>query len=1467
MTTSGNRVARRSLVFFVLLSLAFVGYVPRLAAQTAPAGCWPNGSTYECTSYLLQPYIYERISCGTTPDRTTEGPAFADWVAQHNYCGLTTTRNGWITAARSVQFCGVVSTYPQTGGSPFQLRNVSNYTARYWKSCSNPTLVTKSWDAVFRKRSYFCPFGWSGYSLSYCRRPINAYDQGKRLGKSCPTCGNPINPGAGNKYQEETDYAAAGPSPLVMRRYYNSAMQPVTGTFHSASNVSSGSTELSLGDYARLGATEENPRYMSMGLDSIGGHWRHHYQRSVHYESGGPLRSALVYRADGKVYSFLEHNGVFTAPRDVADRLTRLADGTFEYRVVDNDSLERYSAAGFLQSITYRTGVVHTVAYDTCSRAATVTDSFGRALTFHYADDCALVGRTIRITSVGLPSGETLQYSYDDDGDLVGVTYADLTQRRYQYSDPYGRYLTGVIDEMSQPFATYGYDSLWRASSSQHAGGVDAVNVVYTKSGDNWNITTATMTDARGAVSKYFYVQNNGVNRISQHQKPGPSGTGTTNAYWSYDSFGNIVTYTDFNGWRTSFVYDTKRNLETSRTEGLTGNGATTPRTRTITTQWHATYRLPTLITEAGRTSSFGYDSSGNLLSRTITDTVTGASRTWAWTYDSLGRVLTADGPRTDVNDITTYTYYTCTTGGACGQLETVTDPLGHVTTYQAYDAHGQPLEIIDPNGVWTTLTYDARQRLTSRTVGGETTAYSYWPTGLLKRVSRPDGSYLEYTYDAAHRLTGIADGEGNRIVYTLDSMSNRTKEERLDPSNALSYAQSRAYNALNQLKQVIGAANTTAVTTTLGYDNNGNPTTTSAPLGRNITNAYDELNRLKQTTDAANGVTRYGYNALDQLISVTDPRNLVTSYQMNAFGDVTQLTSPDTGVTRYEYDSAGNRMHQTDARNKATNSSYDAGNRITSIVYDDQILGFGYDVGANGKGRLTSLTDGSGSTTWAYTPQGRVSTRSQVMGVMTRSVGYGYDAGGRLQSLTLPSGAIVSYGYTEGRITSVAVNGSPVVTGVLYEPFGPTRGWTWGNGMYAVRGYTTDGNIAQIDSNGLKTYSYDDAFRIIGITDTVTPGQSWTYGYDLLDRLASAARTGQTQGWTYDANGNRLTETGNSPSTFTVSTTSNRLSTVSGTLSRSYGYDAAGNTTSDGGRTFTYNDAGRMTTYVKDGVTTTLTYNGLGQRVTKSNVSGTHYFVYDESGHLLGEYDASGALFQETVWMGDIPIAALWPDGSGGVTVTYIHTDHLNTPREITRTTDHVVLWRWRSDPFGTDMSEEDVDGDSVDLRYYLRFPGQFFDFSSGLHYNYFRDYDPMTGRYVESDPIGLDGGTNTYAYSLSSPIRFQDPQGLACGTGWNDPIVPDSFAGGAVDFTGPCVNHDACYGTCGSSQARCDYALERDMKSVCMQAYRSGRIHLLPGCFQRAVTYRLALRLVGFIAHGKAQKQACAGCQGDTN
>ncbi len=225
-------------------------------------------------------------------------------------------------------------------------------------------------------------------------------------------------------------------------------------------------------------------------------------------------------------------------------------------------------------------------------------------------------------------------------------------------------------------------------------------------------------------------------------------------------------------------------------------------------------------------------------------------------------------------------------------------------TTVTSYNVYGEPLTITDPNGIVTTLTYDARERLTSRQTSTETTGYSYYPTGRLKTVTLPDLSTLTYSYDNAHRLTKIADGPGNYITYTLDAMSNVTGASSYDPGATLHRKHTRAFNTLSELYQDINAAGTSAVTTTYGYDSNGNQTSIAAPLSRNTASQFDALNRLSQITDPNSGITQLAYDANDNLASVQDPRSLTTNYTHDGFGDVTQLVSPDTGTTTNTYDS-----------------------------------------------------------------------------------------------------------------------------------------------------------------------------------------------------------------------------------------------------------------------------------------------------------------------------------------------------------------------------------------------------------------------------------------------------------------------------------------------------------------------------------------------------------------------------------
>jgi RHS repeat-associated protein len=168
---------------------------------------------------------------------------------------------------------------------------------------------------------------------------------------------------------------------------------------------------------------------------------------------------------------------------------------------------------------------------------------------------------------------------------------------------------------------------------------------------------------------------------------------------------------------------------------------------------------------------------------------------------------------------------------------------------------------------------------------------------------------------------------------------------------------------------------------------------------------------------------------------------------------------------------------------------------------------------------------------------------------------------------------------------------------------------------------------------------------------------------------------------------------------------------------------------------------------------------------------TGAAYFVYDEEGHVLGEYNASGQPIYEVIWLGDQPVASVSQTrtGSAGTlavqtSVGYIYADHLNTPRVIARSGDHAVLWRWDNlDAYGFIQPNSSY-------TFNLRFPGQVADKETGLFQNHHRDYDPGTGRYLQSDPIGLAGGINTYGYVGGNPVNFIDPNGL-----YEIPIIDD--------------------------------------------------------------------------------------------
>ena len=298
----------------------------------------------------------------------------------------------------------------------------------------------------------------------------------------------------------------------------------------------------------------------------------------------------------------------------------------------------------------------------------------------------------------------------------------------------------------------------------------------------------------------------------------------------------------------------------------------------------------------------------------------------------------------------------------------------------------------------------------------------------------------------------------------------------------------------------------------------------------------------------------------------------------------------------------------------------------------------------------------------------------------------------------------------------------------------------------------------AQADNAALQ---YDAAGNI---QQRTTPLGATTYTYDALNRLIHEAGPAKTQSFTYDPNSNRLSD---GLGSYAYPASSNQLQTRRGATVTT---DAAGHITSDGaGHNFIYNQAGRLSqVFQGSSLLATYSYNYKGQRTRKVTTSAapqgaqTVVYHYDLQGHLIAETTGNGTRLRTYVWRDDTPLAQI--EYVPSRKILYYDVDHLNTPRAA-RDEAAKVVWRWEGDAFGATLPNEDPDGDGVKVTVNLRFAGQYYDQETSLHYNYYRDYDPGTGRFLQSDPIGLAGGLNTYTYVGGNPISLVDPLGLAGG------------------------------------------------------------------------------------------------------
>ena len=1243
--------------------------------------------------------------------------------------------------------------------------------------------------------------------------PEPSASPGKNLGRP-RTCelrvGNPINVATGNKYEEVPDIEVFTPAiPLEFKRSYNSQ------SFYDG---------------------------------PLGFGWTHTYNiwlEEIVIENE-PARRVVIWDHDGRALYFDEirqepDSGEipFAGESGVKDRLKQIeATGEYILDRTQGNLTYRFDPEGRLNAIGDPHGNQLTLSYAE-GRLSQVSNNFGKTLFFDYNEQG-------RIQSVTDPKGQSVSYSYLDGG-LVTVTYPDGHSVGYDYSD---HNLTDKYDTEFKLIGHWEYDDKDKVTTyySHLKDGIEQGRIDL-----DYQFLKTEVVHFSG-VTTYTIQIIDGIYLVREIE--GCSSCESTNKRFDYSSRLDLVAVTsvaDGKEITTQYSHDDPTipweqvGEVVERKEAV---GWPTERTTRYSYSHHPANPLlvtqkvetsPSVVTPGeNKVSLHTYDDQGNLISTEETGYVlvggvpTQKTYTTEYEYNTLGQLILIDGPRTDVSDSTNFEYYANITaeGENQGQLKAIVNSLGHRAEFSDYDANGNVGRITDPNGVITSYTYDQRNRITTITnqTTGAVTHYFYDSHGNLSTLILPEGNQIVYTYDLADRLTDIEDSLGNALHYEYDTEGNRIREEIRDPGGVLRKHLNFEYDPQNRLKKII---NPDGTYTEYGYDGNGNRVLMRDPNANTTTYVYDALNRLTQVTQPETIVTSYSYDRHDNLASVTDATGNTTHYTYDDFSRLTETVSPDTGTTTYVYDEAGNLIEKTDAKGITINYTYDSLNRLTAINFPDssENITYTYDgpeVGY-GRGRLTGMADPSGTYTYSYDPQGNLIKEEKKIGEVTYTTQYGYNQNNTLESITYPSGRMVTYRLDEaGRVLSVAatLNGGSktLASNLEYLPYGGITALTYGNGLALEQGHDLQYRIASIQA-GLainRTYGHDPNGNITSITDGLDSSKSQNLGYDALNRLVSATGVYGQISYSYDPVGNRTSQAvDDKTETYTYGPGTNRLTQIKGEAVTTFSYDPNGNTVSENGLIYLYNQSNRLVRVSENGtILADSVYNGAGRRVKKTTPAETRILHYDLSGHLIAETDEKGKTLIEYVYLGDQPLALIGEgdlggggndpggDGSGGCFVTqaaqrifgrlfrdarandtveaanYFHNDHLGTPQVLTDGRG-LVVWKADYRPFGeAEILVEEVENP-------FRFPGQYFDQETGLHYNYFRDYHPGVGRYIEPDPIGLRGGINIYAYVRNNPIILFDSAGLAdVGMAWWENWPPDpsqNWMSPGPDLRGP--------------------------------------------------------------------------------
>jgi RHS repeat-associated protein len=1005
---------------------------------------------------------------------------------------------------------------------------------------------------------------------------------------------------------------------------------------------------------------------------------------------------ASLIMPDGSRYTFIENvGGMFSPPVGRYDTLVRNGDGTYDLTPQRTRSRLHFAADGSLLATTDEFGNALNWTYDGSGRLQQVADASGSA---RYLN--VFWGPDGRISAIQDSAGRQVQYGYNAQGNLTTVT--DAAGRVTTYSYTAGRFspmLSQIRDHWNRVVSDITYDSTDRVRTYSESG--ETYTYTYSYSG---NPAVTAKTDTAGKISQYTFSPGGPIT----DRAPPSGGGGSTHTDFYPDGLAQQVI--DPVGVKTYSVYNSQGNP------------------LSVTRDYQGTIAVR---------FDYVYDSTfpEKVASITPYDPATGNfDPNWqGWRYDYYPVGSPAPGALHNV--------YRLRDDGSATDV---------MATYE-YDSKGRVTHLTSPTGGVTDYAYDSAGNLSSVTAPSNDDA--------------GDRPVTTYGYDSLGRVTSVTDPLGHSTTYTYDAMDRVLSMTPPKPSSnsPLTFQTTYTYDT---------------------YDGSSGAlfTQVTDPNGKVSKQGYNQFGQLARTVDALNNVTLYGYTR-GLLTSITDANSNATTYTYDPGRRLASTTFPNGAVESYTYTADGLLYQKTDRKNQIITYSYDRHKRLATKAYP-------------------------GGSSMSYTYQGqKLSQIADSTVSPTETHTFSYDGSYRLASETQGPRGTVSYQYNpDDSLSTYFVQGGPTAS-YTYYPNGSlnTIGWTPVAGSFKYA-YTSTGQYQQVTfPNGqTRAYGYDDQGRLLNVS-SVHPSAgalaTYSYGYDLnqatgqYDRLGqrvSMAATVPSQGlanhlttyeydslyqltkatypnvapfngevdsWSYDAIGNRLTNTvSGTTQTYSyqkIGSNPNNWQRLLNDGANAYTYDSNGNTlTRNGGAgnfTFGWSTDDKLTS-ISGATTASYKYDYQGRRTAKTVGTTTTYLyrgldLVRETGASTADYligpgideplamSRSGAVYYYAGdGLGSVSIAS---DEAGGVQSNSFFDAWGQTRSQVGTL----------PNPFGYTAREF---GESGSLFYRARY------------------LSPGVGRFLSEDPLRYAAGIDLYTYVYSDPISSTDPRGLdACVSG----------------------------------------------------------------------------------------------------